>query len=204
LPLNSILRSDRHVLPAWPAQEDELRQFFERAVRATTMANAPIASHVERITIVEGGRIEFVAPDGARAVMTLEPHSASATFDRAHMQRDGAQAIVDAVAELGSSMAEQMETELIGLIKTAPETAGGTFSGTTPEEMGREFLRGLEAMDFGFDDDGNPTVFAVMHPETAARLVGFEDAELKAQADLIVARKRNEWLRRESYRRLAD
>ena len=192
------------MLPSWPVQERELRQFFERAVHATTMANAPLVAQVQRITIAEGDRIELLVADGTRRTMNLEPHSATASIDRAHLRRSGAQAIVDAVAELSQSMAEQMEKEMIGLMKAAPPTAGGTFSGSTPEEMGREFLRGLEAMEFGFDDDGKPTIFVVMSPEAAAKLPDLEDADVRAQADVIVARKRDEWLRRESHRRLAD
>jgi hypothetical protein len=168
------------------------------------MARAPIAAQIQHITVAEGRRIDFLSPEGGRTTIKLQSHSASAKFSRADIKQRGAQQLLDAATELGGAMAEGIETELIELMKSAPSTAGGVFSGSTPEEMGQEFLRGLEAIDFGFDDDGAPTIFAVVSPEQAARMADFDDSELRAKADLIVARKRDEWRRRESHRRLAD
>jgi hypothetical protein len=192
------------MFPSWPTEDRELRRFFERTVRAATIANAPLVQQISRITINEGTCIEMISPDGSRSVMKFDTHSASATFDRRDFQHGGAQAVVDAAVKLGQAMAKEMETTMIEVMKKAPATAGGMLSGSTSQEIGQQFLRGLEQMDFGFDDEGNPTIFVVMHPETAAKLGPIEDPALRAEADAIVARKRDEWLRRESRRRLVD
>jgi len=70
--------------------------------------------------------------------------------------------------------------------------------------MFQDLMRGLRKMDMSFDEDGRPSIFFVAHPENAMKLQSLNTPERQKLFNELIEEKRNEWLRREGYRRLVD
>ena len=187
----------------WPEEKSKALKVTLDAVRRATNANAPVVEMVTHFTISEGHAVVLIAPDGTRTDMPLEQHQAMAEISREQMLRDPL-VPVHAVRQLGESFGQQLDKEFIDLLRKASPSAGGMISGESPEEFMKGVLERLEEMDLSFDDGDSGLAF-VMHPEMAEKLAAMpEDPEFKSQFDAVMERKRNEWLRRESNRRLVD
>jgi hypothetical protein len=190
----------------WPEQKAELQDEFERAVRQATIAGAPIVAQVPHVIVNECHQVDFVYPDGSRTEMPLKEHQFSSQFHHEDVLRGGFTSIDRTIQDLGASMAKDMEAGLLDTIKNASPSTGGLLHGSSAEQIAEEFLNRLENMEFSFDEDGRPEVSIIVHPDVAAQLyeLGEQQNELKRRAEAILERKRSEWLRRESHRRLAD
>jgi hypothetical protein len=188
----------------WPEQKRDLQGLFERAVHRQTIAGANVVAAIPHVVVQEGDRLVHVSSDGVLAETKFAAHEASSEVERSVVARGDTQALLSAIHALSGSMAESMETDVLSLLREAPENQGTVFRGSTGEQMAEEFVRAIETIDFGFDDDGKPSLAAVMHPDSLMRLKQFESPELQARIDSAMEKKRLEWIRRESYRRLVD
>ncbi|MDO8612499.1 MAG: hypothetical protein Q7R32_06710 [Dehalococcoidia bacterium] len=145
-----------------------------------------------------------VRPDGTRSKTELQSHEVSAKFARDELARGGGKQLVDAIHTLGSGLGEEMERTLLRKMSQLAEGSGAMFGGKTPQALRRSVLKALRSMDIDFDEEDKPSLIMVAHPEAARRLQELETPELQEKVDSILEEKRNEWLRRESHRRLAD
>jgi len=188
----------------WPAQKQELQDELERAIRRQTLANAPVVARVPHVTLQEGRKLVFVHPDGSRKEMELEAHEVSWECKRDELIRGAGKQVPEAIQTLGGAMARDMETALLERLREASEKSGAVFRGETAQDLAAESLRALKSMDIEFDDDGRPELLMVASPQMMDRLAELKAPELRKQVDSILEKKRDEWLRRESRRRLAD
>ena len=188
----------------WPEEKRKALEVVLDTIRRGTRANAPVVEMVTSITISEGSAIALIAPDGTRTDTPLRQHHAKAEISREQMLGDPL-APFQVVKQLAESLGQQLDKGLVDLLKDASPSTGGMISGESPEAFRKGVLERLEAMDISFDDDGDSGLAFLMHPEMAAKLAALpEDPEFKSQFDVVMERKRSEWLRRESSRRLVD
>ena len=188
----------------WPEQKQELQKELERAIGRQTLANAPVVARVPHVTLHEGRKFISVHPDGSREETELAAHEASWEIKRSELIRGGGKQLLEAVQSLGGARGKDMETALVEKLREASEKSGAVFRGETAQDLAAESLRALKSMDIEFDDDGRPELVIVASPQMIDRLSELKAPGLRKQVDSILEKKHDEWLRRESCRRLAD
>jgi hypothetical protein len=95
--------------------------------------------------------------------------------------------------EASDSIANQIEAGILAHISDIATAAGNVIS-VKDRDIADAYLDTLEDMTFRFNDNGEPNVTLVMHPEQVKKLKGVEmTPEQKARYDAIVTRKREEW-----------
>ncbi len=86
--------------------------------------------------------------------------------------------------------------------------AGPSALANAVQELGKALGGNMERTFFekmyDFDEEGNPSVFAAVSPQLAKLLRQTDTPRNRKIIDQITEKKRNEWLDRESRRRLAD
>ena len=188
----------------WPAEKQELQEHLKRAIRWQMLASAPVVARIPHVTLQEGRKLVFVYPDGSRKEVELTAHEASWEVERDELIRGGGKHLLQAVESLGGAMAKDVETAFFRTLREASEKTGAMFRGETAQDLAAASLRALKSMDIEFDEDGRPEVLMVVSPEMIKRLAELENPKMRKRVDSVLEKKRDEWLRRESRRRLAD
>lgn len=192
------------MLMDWPEQKHDLQEEWLRATHRQTLGDARVVAQLPHVMLREGHKAAFVYPDGSRREMELSRHKVSLEYDREELARGGGKQLLDAVQKVGGAFAKDMETSLLSVLREASETTGAVFHAKTPRGLAREVVKALEAMHIEFDEDGCPSVVRYWSPETMERLAEIDTPQLRKRIDSILEKKRDEWLHRESRRRLAD
>jgi hypothetical protein len=169
-----------------------------------SLAHRGLVAQVPALTLYEGNRAVFIHPDGHLQEMSLRTLQAKATLDRQDLATGGPELLANAVRQLAGGIGEQMEKDLLQLMQKANSRHGGMFGGEDEETMFQDLMRGLREMQMSFDEDGRPSIFFVAHPENALKLQALNTPHRQELFEQLIEEKRNEWLRRESHRRLVD
>ena len=199
-----ILPLGVEMLIDWPTQKAEVIEWMQRRVRSVSFAKAGIAAQIPHFVLHECSRVVFVFPDGSRQEMQPQTHEASAQFSREDIEQGGGRPLVDGIATIGSNLGDQMEKEFLGVLQNAAPQHGGKFGGEHADEVFEQILKGLENMDLEFDETGDAGLFFVVHPNALPLLQELNTPVHQKRFDEVLSRKRDEWLSRESHRRLAD
>jgi hypothetical protein len=186
----------------WPEQKRELGHELERAMRS--LSRRGLVAEVRALTFYEGDRALLIHPSGHTQELTLKTIEAKVTLDRQALA-EAPELLADAVRKLAGGIGDQMEKDLIQLMqKVDPRHGGVVHAGEDDEATFHDLMRGLREMDMSFEEDGRPSIVFVAHPDNVLKLQVLNTPERQRLFDELIAEKRNEWLRRESYRRLAD
>ena len=186
----------------WPEQKHQLADALQKTMRS--LSHRGLVAQVPALTLYEGKRAVFIYPDGQAQELKLKTAEAKATVDRQTLAAGGPELLVSAVHELAGDIGDQIEKDLVELMRSTNARHGGMFGGKDDETMFQDLLRGLREMDMSFDEDGRPSIFFVVHPENAMKLQALNTPERQKLFNQLIEEKRSEWLRRESYRRLVD
>jgi hypothetical protein len=186
----------------WPEQKRQLADGLQDRIRSESRRG--LVAQVRALTFHEGKRAVLIYPNGDRQELTLKSVQAEVTLDRQELSVRGPQALDDAIHQLAEGLGDQMDRDLIGLMQKADPRHGGMFGGKDDREMFQALLSGLREMDMSFEEDGSPSFSFVVHPDTVPKLQALNTPERRRLVDQVIEEKRNEWLRREGYRRLAD
>lgn len=189
----------------WPVEKAALEQFLLDAMRRQAEASAPVLSLVARFVIKEGRGGVLVRPDGHRVEIPLEDHSVQGEVTRAQVQGQGGEWAAEAIRTMGQELGRQIDVGIIEHLREAPASAGSMLRGGEAREVAEQILEALDAMEISFDDQEGPGLAFLAGPGFEDKLRALNDEEdLERRFNEILERKRNEWLRREGYRRLVD
>ncbi len=170
-----------------------------------SIARRGLVAQVRAITFHEGNRGVLIDPGGHVQELHLKTVEAKITLDRRALAAGGPELLSNALRELAGDIGDQMDKDLIQLIEKADARHGGTFhAGEDDEKTFQDLMQGLRQMDMNFEEDGSSPIVFVAHPDNVMKLQVLNTPERKKLVDELMSEKRNEWLRRESYRRLAD
>lgn len=187
----------------WPEQKRQLTEELHETMRS--LARRGLVAEVRSLTFYEGNRGVLISPGGDVQELRLKTVEAKVTLDRQDFAAGGPELLADAVRELAGGIGDQMDKDLIQLMQKADPRHGGVLhAGEDDEATFQELMRGLREMDMTFEEDGRPSIVFVTHPDNVLKLQVLNTAERQRVFDELIAEKRNEWLRRESHRRLAD
>lgn len=95
---------------------------------------------------------------------------------------------------LADSMGEQMVRGMLEHISIVTEEYGNTID-ATGRDYADVFAESLETMDISFDEEGQPNLTIVMHPDQVEKLhENPPTPEQRVCIDAILTRRREEWL----------
>lgn len=187
----------------WPEYHERSERLATLLLKRQIASSAPMTSRVRRITLHEGHYIRIEYPNGETQEIQLAPHEFTLRLSRADAP-SGMERLAKVTQGMGRLMAESMEKGMVEKILTTDSPGFARFRGATPEELAVNLISSLRQMQFDFDDDGNPSLDFVVHPNNMEILKSIDTDEYKSIFDSVIDEKRREWTIRESHRELVD
>jgi hypothetical protein len=97
------------------------------------------------------------------------------------------------ISNVADAFAQQAEEGIIAHISDITEATGNVVS-AKGRDLADAFLDSLDKMDFSFNEDGQPNITIVLHPDQLQRFRGLTlTEEQQARYDAIIAQRREEW-----------
>jgi len=186
----------------WPEQKSQLSAKLQEIMRSLIYRG--LVAEVRGLVLNEGNRAIVVYPDGTIQEFSLKAVEATVDFDRQELAAGRPELFATAVRELAGGIGDQVEKDLIRSMEQSPARIGGMFGGEDDEATFQSLMQNLREMEMSFDEDGRPSFFFVAHPENASKLQLLNTPEREEVFNELIKGKRNEWLLRESHRRLVD
>ncbi len=197
------------MLPDFPKVKTKFQQILARLIDHL-VRQEPLLSQIRRERQFEGNRMTM-GPEGARSQQSgYKQMAAELAMERDEVIAKGPAAFLQKVESMAEQLQEQQGGMVLNDLRRIVERAG-----TVVDAKGREltydlFLEGIEKISMDFGDKGNPhlpTLF--VSPEIGLKLKDKlaewnADPEVQRKFREIIEKKRQEWLDRESDRKLVD
>jgi hypothetical protein len=191
----------------WPDYKKQLDRRLQDALRARIRARTPLTQSVRHITLGEGEFIRVEMPSGATTEIVPQEHVERVEYRREMLRRNPA-VTGQAMDDLASRMAENMEREMMETVRRSIESNSGiaaAFRGDSVRELGESLLEALRSVDVTFDEDGAPSVAFIPGAGGMEQLAALDESEdLRKRFDDIIEEKRRDWNLRENRRRLVN
>jgi hypothetical protein len=178
-----------------------------RAFRKEVDAQMPVASRIKSVCAHEGDGFSFQRHDGKierRKFTSFEKQIAVSTqLDYG----DAADSIRGQMCALATDLASHLERALFEAVDKATKEVGNQIDTKGRPITLELYLDSLEMVDIDFDYFGMPQLPLLVGPgeRLKAEFKRFTtSASLRARAESILIKKREEWRDRESRRRLVD
>ncbi len=185
-----------------PEYERATKSFFSKSVHALTRAKSPLLQRIRWGSTTATARTETTLPSGEQ--FEFSPLEGASEF---HLDWKAAVAgdlrtVLEAIDEASTQQAQQLVRQILEQISRLTEKTGQvTDAGGQPMNWDL-LLDGLEKVEMGFDEQDQPTVEVVMHPDMAKTL-GQPTREHLARLGEIIQRKRSEFDARRRSRRIS-
>jgi hypothetical protein len=172
-------------------------RWFSDASREMARALHPLLAQVTREELDEGPPLQTVG-----AALPAEASSLYRPMAVQHVWTVSIEDVVDFnvnqfltdLHALADSMGGQMVRGMLEHISAVTEEYGNTID-ATGRDFADAFADSLETMDISFDDEGQPKLTIVMHPDQVEKLrENPPTPEQEARIDAILSRRREEWL----------
>jgi hypothetical protein len=190
---------------------EELTQDFDRAfshqVAMATRGDGLLAK-IDAHTIHEGKSSTFVTQEGRQRTMVLRVAEASATIPNPELDKINEERVMHAIRDLADQFKNEQYRQLFNVLAEATSETGNVVDGKGKPLSNELVLETLEKMQHDFDENGEPTMSIVVHPDMAPRLIQLQtdfenNPELRKRHSDIMLRKWDEFRSREMDRNLA-
>jgi hypothetical protein len=198
------------MLPDFPQLKTRLEERRMRAFRKDMDDQMPVVSKIKSVCSHEGDGFSFERTDGIveqKKFTSVQKQIAVST----HLDfGDAAQSVQDQMRAVATDLASHFERSLFEALDTVTKEVGNQIDAKGRPFTVELYLDSLEMVDIDFDYFGNPELpLFVHHPAVTegvqAELKRFAtSSSLRARAESILVKKREEWRDRESRRRLVD
>jgi hypothetical protein len=161
--------------------------------------------------IYEGNSFEVITEDGySDKGVSKEIAVSKFEITRAELIAKGPEAFFSKVEQVGKDAAQKSSHEIIKKIDESTERTNNVVSAKGEKLSPKHILSALDKIAVEFDDYGNmirPTLY--VNPEIGERMKkeapGWEkDPYMTALYNIVVAKKRQEWIDRENNRKLVE
>jgi hypothetical protein len=198
------------MLPDFIAAKKYIRIYLAKLLKKEIEGGDALLSMMRRRTQHEGDQYAIRGVDGQTEESGFEEMASEFAITSDELIEKGVLACAEKLQEAAKEIAKSSSIMMFNRIKGATERTGNVIDGggkpLTPELL----LELMQKVEMDFDDEGNPLNMAfVVSPETWETYKDRfrewdQDPEVVRKRDLIMARKRREWLDRESNRKLVD
>lgn len=197
------------MLPDFPKLRAEVHEQILTALRRRIDNIDPILSKVRRFTQHEGRSMRYERIDAPPAESGPEEITAPFQVLLSDVPDLVGRKLHDKLEEMAQELAKQQAKMFFRRVAETCDEVGNSIHANGQPLTAERILEMLERVQMNFGPDGKPTGEFVIHPDMApaVKKAGEElerDPELKRRHDEIVRRKREEWVARESNRKLVD
>jgi hypothetical protein len=195
-------------LPDYPALKQEICNMLLLIVQQGRDAQMGPFDQSPRTLLHEGDTSTYATVDGQ--VRRLEPKAfrVESTVTLTDLPRLTHEDVVRLAYSYGTQFGEQVGRSFMADLDATLEAAGRTANMDGRPLDGQMLLELFEDLEIDFDDSGKPRLPTFLsgnpaHGETIRRLMT-EDQIFIAQFASLLERKKEQWVERESHRKLVD
>ena len=201
------------MLPDYPTAKRHLQKEFATAIRRETKKD-PVMSMIRFRESYEGNTFKFTTYDGFSQIGTYKEIATKFEISKDEMLKRGPEAYFSRVQQIAREWVKQQSRLLFQKMDEVTEITGNVVDAKSKPLSPELILAALDKVAISFDEFGNPNLPAlVVHPDKLERMKEeFRKHEsdplftmkYKLMFKLIIDKKRQEWLDRESDRKLVD
>mgnify|MGYP005842212155 CR=1 FL=1 len=197
------------MLPDYPKTKRYLRKEFVAAVQKETSKN-PLISMIKFREIHEGNTFQLTTDDGFSQKGKYKEMAVPFEISKEEMVARGPEAYFSKVEQIAKEMGTQHSQKLSRMMDEITEVTGNKVDAKSKPLSPELILTALEKVAISFDEFGNPILpTLIVSPEQYEKMKKEipnwkPDPVLGTRRKLIIAKKRQEWLDRESNRKLVD
>lgn len=197
------------MLPDFPELKAEARRILDAIYRARIQKD-PFIGRVKKETIHEGDRCAIRRNDGTWDETSLTEIVEKTPIDTDAVREVGLKALVDGSAEAAERFKGQQLKMMFGKLRELTEKTGNVVDAAGKPFTYELFLDLLKKVDIDFDESGEPHMpTMVVAPELGAKIAAeipkWQENQVYIDAfDDVMRQKKEDWLARESVRKLVD
>lgn len=201
------------MLPDYPETKRHLQKEFIAAIGKETKKD-PIISMIHFRESYEGDTFRFTTDDGFSQTGTYKEISTKFEISKDEIVKKGPDAYFSRIPQIAKDWIERQSRLLFQKMDEVTETTGNIVDAKSKPLSPELILAALDKVAVSFDEFGNANLPAiVVHPDKLERMKKefqrYESDPLlmikyKLMYKLIIDKKRQEWLDRESDRKLVD
>ena len=194
-------------LPDFPSLKQEISNFLTLQYKAALRQRLGPFNKSAYVTYHEGNASDIANVDGDVVEMDLQKAGVEEELQWSDLGHMTPAETVEAMQRHGVEIAEQMIRRFMGNLDETL-TAAGRVTNLQGRALDADLLLEIyRDIEFGFDDEGRPSLPDLMptNPaanETVARI--YQDDDFMQKLSVLVDEKREAWLARESDRKLVD
>lgn len=198
------------MLPDFPVQKARLLEFWNRYFAQKHNEYLGYFSECPSYSQHEGNRWAVEREDGTTSESGYESIEAGFPVRVDEVPNLTPEKIAQKIDIAAQEMARQMVQGILEDISHAVDESGRTVDAGERPFTKELFLKGLDSIEMGFDENGNPIMPKVMmHPKLWETIkddikTWEQDPEFTKRFNQIIERKREAWRARESRRKLVD
>lgn len=198
------------MIPDFPVQKARLRELWTEYVDRKQQQYLGFWSTLPSRTHHEGEKWLLERADGSSDSYEYRTLEAAFSIDIEEAPILTPDKVRNKLDEIAREMARQMSQGIYQSLNETLEKYGQTIDGEGRSFNKATFLEAIEAVEFDFDENGEPAYPALlMHPELYEKIkddvqAWDQDPEFKTRHKIIMERKRIQWRDRESRRKLVD
>jgi hypothetical protein len=195
-------------LPDYPSLKREISSILYEVMETYRNAQLGPFAKSPQMHYHEGDSADFSTVQGEVRQVEFKDFSQEQRLRLSDFPNMTHEEILGIVASFGSDFGLQLARSFYEHLSQTLEEAGQTVSSEGRPVDAGFLLKTLESVEIDFDDDGNPKPldFAGGTPEMRERItrIQSEDEYYRKKSKEIINRKREQWIARESNRKLVD
>ncbi|MCA2215809.1 hypothetical protein [Jidongwangia harbinensis] len=195
-------------LPDYPSLKRDISSALFHVMRTYRDAQLGPFAKSPRMYYREGDRADYSTVQGDVKEVEFRELSFQQELTLSDLPTMTHDEVLGVVASIGSDFGTEVAKTFYESLGNTLEDAGQTIS-SQGQPIDAEFLlRVLESLEIGFDDEGNPNPLDMVggSPDLRQQIVRIqnEDESFQQRAQALIDRKREQWVARESNRKLVD
>ena len=178
------------------------RMIISERKKAQLRRMGPFAE-IPQSNLIEGDRVLFINENGSCEEMTMREAKVKIEVELDEIEKMTHEQVLDRSNTMGRDMGKKLSESAYELLSQAAEEAGNVTSSHGEPLSVDLLLEGIEKMDLSFDEEGHSGLTFAANPETSPSLDKIiSQLETDPRYQKLMEQKREEWLVRESRRKL--
>ena len=178
------------------------RMIISERKKAQLQYMGPFAD-IPQSNLIEGNKVLFINEDGSCEELTMEEAKVEIEIKWAEIEEMTHERVLDKIDTMARDMAKKLSNSAYQLLSEAAEESGNVTSSDGEPASVDLLLEAIEKMDLSFDEEGHSGLTFAANPELSPPLDKIiSQLETDPRYQKLMEQKREEWLVRESRRKL--
>jgi hypothetical protein len=195
-------------LPDFPSLKSEISSLLLQVMKSYRDGQLGPFAKSPRMYYREGDEADYATVQGDVKDIDFKDMTMQHDLTLSDLPRMTHEEILGVISSLGSDFGAKVAAAFYEHLGATLEEAGQTINNEGRSITADFILRMLDSIEIGFDDDGNPNPLDMVGGSTELRAriaeIQNEDEAFRQAAQQLMERKREQWIARESNRKLVD